>query len=263
MFLATIRAGLRGRAVRAILVVACLLVAIAYLASSFSPRQPQTVALDVGLSGLRFSLVLFALFWVEQLIGKEVGSKGILLTLAYPLPRAHYLLSRYFGVISLMGLAAILTGLLLWIVVFLSGAAYDQTFRLAIGQAYWLSVFGLWCDAIVVAAFAVLLASISTVPMFPMALGLAFAIAAKSIGAVLDYFARGADGDTELLAMAPTLNFIQWFLPDLSRLDWRNGPMYGAMPSGTVMTEALLMGFGYVLIVLALAVYMFDRREFS
>jgi hypothetical protein len=48
---------------------------VAYLSASFSPRQPQTVALDVGLSGLRFSLVLFALFWVQELVGREIESR--------------------------------------------------------------------------------------------------------------------------------------------------------------------------------------------
>ena len=55
----------------AILVLGVLLVGVAFLSASFSPRQPKTVALDVGLSGMRFSLVLFALFWVQELIGRE------------------------------------------------------------------------------------------------------------------------------------------------------------------------------------------------
>lgn len=260
LFLTTWRAGVRGRAIRAVLVVAALLVFVAYLASSFSPRQPQTVALDVGFSGLRFSLVLFALFWVEQLVGREISSKGILLALAYPVPRSHYLLARYLGVISLMAMAAIMIGLMLWIAVFMSGAKYDQSFRLAIGHAYWISVLGLWCDAAVVAAFAVMMASISTVSMLPMALGLGFAIAGKSLGAVLDYFARGADGDAELMAMAPVLNWIQWFLPDLSRLDWRVWSMYGTVPSG--IGESVLMGVGYIAILLSVGAYAFNRREF-
>src|SRR5262245_9714094 len=95
MFLSSWRAGLRSRAIHAVCVVAILMVGVAYLAAAFSPRQPQTVALDVGLSGIRISLVLFALFWTDQLVGREIGAKGILLTLSYPVPRSHYLLSRF------------------------------------------------------------------------------------------------------------------------------------------------------------------------
>ena len=62
LFITSWRAGLRGRSIHAVFIVALLMVAIAYLAAAFSPRQPQTVALDVGFSGMRISLVLFSLF---------------------------------------------------------------------------------------------------------------------------------------------------------------------------------------------------------
>jgi Cu-processing system permease protein len=69
------RAGLRSRSIQGVLVLGVLLMGVAYLSASFSPRQPQTVALDVGLSGLRFSLVLFALFWIQELVGREIESR--------------------------------------------------------------------------------------------------------------------------------------------------------------------------------------------
>jgi Flp pilus assembly protein protease CpaA len=69
------RAGLRSRSIQGVLVLGILLMGVAYLSASFSPRQPQTVALDVGLSGLRFSLVLFALFWIQELVGREIESR--------------------------------------------------------------------------------------------------------------------------------------------------------------------------------------------
>jgi ABC-type transport system involved in multi-copper enzyme maturation permease subunit len=238
------------------------MVIVAYLASSFSPRQPQTVALDVGLSGLRFSLVMFAMFWIEQLVARDIGGKGILLTLAYPLPRSRYLVARYIGVMGLLALAAVLIGLMLWIVVFLSGSQYEQAFGLSVGGAYWITIFGFWFDAAIVAAFALMIASLSTVPMLSIALGLAFAIGGKSLGAVLDYFSKGADGDQELMKMAPILDAIQWVLPDLSRLDWRIWPMYGSMPSTELVMWALLMGLAYIAVLLGVAIAVFDRREF-
>lgn len=261
-FLNTWRAGLRSRTVHGVLCISIVLVMLAYFSSYFSPRQPQTVALDVGLSGVRFSLVLFALFWVEQLVAKEIGSKGVLLALTYPIPRSRYLLGRFLGITSLLALSALLLGMMLWVVVFSTGKSYEQGFRLAIGAPYWMSILGFWCDAVVVAAFALTIACVSTVPMLPMALGLAFAIAGKGLGAVLDYFARGADGDVQVRRLEPVLDLVQWLLPDLSRLDWRGWPMYGLAPNEAVFW-AILMAFGYILILFAFAIRMFNRREFS
>ncbi len=255
------RAGLRSRSIQSVLVLGVLLVGVAWLSAAFSPRAPKTVALDVGLSGLRFSLVLFALFWVQELVGREIEKRTVLFALTYPIPRGHYLIGRFLGVVGLLLLAAVLLGLLLWIVVLNAGGAYEQGFAVAPGGAYWLTVFGLWVDAVVVAAFALLLASLSTVPMLPLALGLAFAVAGKSLGAVIEYLARGDDPTVAYLQ--PMVDAIAWLMPDLSRLDWRPWPMYGLAPDASAVGVGLLMAAAYAGLLLALAVLKFNRREFE
>ncbi|MBI5907514.1 MAG: hypothetical protein HY853_02870 [Burkholderiales bacterium] len=255
------RAGLRSRSIQGVLVLGVLLVGVAWLSASFSPRAPKTVALDVGLSGLRFSLVLFALFWIQELVGREIEKRTVLFALTYPVPRGAYLLGRYLGVAGLLALAAVLLGLLLWVVVLNVGGKYEQGFAVALGEAYWLTVFGLWLDAVVVAAFALLLASLSTVPMLPLALGLAFAVAGKSLGAVIEYLAHG--DDPSVAALKPVIDAIAWVLPDLSRLDWRPWPMYGLAPDSSAVGAGLLMAAAYIGLLLALAVMKFNRREFE
>lgn len=257
------RAGLRSRSIQAVLVLAVLLVGVAYLSASFSPRQPRTVALDVGLSGIRFTLVLFALFWVQELVGHEIQRRTVLFALTYPVPRGHYILGRYFGMLGLLALAAVLFGLLMWLVVLNSGGGYEQGFGVAPGGPYWLTVLGLWLDAAVVMAFALWIATMSTVPMLPLALGLAFASGGKSLGAVVDYLAKGADGDPQLLRLAPVVNAIQWVLPDLSRLDWRAWPMYGLAPDGGAMVGGVILAFSYASVMVGLAILTFNRREFQ
>jgi hypothetical protein len=98
--------------------------------------------------------------------------------------------------------------------------------------------------------------------MLPLALGLGFAIAGKTLGAVLDYLARGADGDERVLNMSPLLEGMQWLLPDLSRLDWRSWALYGVQPTGDALFWPVVMALSYVLILLALSVFVFSRREF-
>ncbi len=257
------RAGLRSRSIQAILILGALLMGIAYLSASFSPRQPQTVALDVGLSGLRITLVLFALFWVQELVAREIERRTVLFALTYPVPRGRYMVGRFLGIAGLLALAAVLLGLLLWLVVLVLGKGYEQGFAVVLGVPYWSSVAGLWVDAVVVAAFAVWVATFSTVPMLPLALGLAFAIAGKSLGAVAEYLAKGADGDPALMRFAPIIDAIQWVLPDLSRLDWRAWPMYGLAPDSQAVALGLLMAASYMGLLIALAVITFTRRDFE
>jgi ABC-type transport system involved in multi-copper enzyme maturation permease subunit len=144
-----------------------------------------------------------------------------------------------------------------------TGGDYQQAFVIAAGVPYWATVAGLWIDAAVVAAFALWLATLSTVPMLPLALGLAFAVGGKSLGAVAEYLAKGADGDVELMRFAPFIDAIQWVLPDLSRLDWRAWPMYGLAPDALAVALSLLMATVYAALLLAMAVAVFRRREFQ
>lgn len=257
------RAGLRSRSIQAILILGTLLVGVAYLAASFSPRQPQTVALDVGLSGLRVTLILFSLFWVQELVAREIERRTVLFALTYPVARGHYIVGRYLGVLGLVALAALLLGMLLWAVVLSLGKGYAQGFAIAPGLPYWSTVAGLWLDAAVVAAFALWVATFSTVPMLPLALGLAFAVGGKSLGAVAEYLAKGADGDMALMRFAPIINAIQWVLPDLSRLDWRAWPMYGLAPDGQAVWLGLILAASYAALLLTLAAITFMRRDFE
>lgn len=263
-FLSSWRAGFRGRSFLGVFLLGVFLVVVAYLSASFSPRQPGTVALDVGLSGLRFSLVLFAITLVQDLVGREIDRRSVVLSLSYPVPRSAYLIGRYLGVLALCGVAAVILAFLLWIAVMLSGLNYDQQFRINLGWAFWVTVLGVWLDVAVVAAFSLWIATLSTVTMLPLALGAMFAIAGRALGAVVDYVSKGADGQTDLAThYGPVLDVIRWFLPDLSRLDWRVWPMYDQAPDGLTMGLGVVMALLYAGLMLGLAAHVFSRREFS
>ncbi len=263
-FISSWRSGLRGHSFQAVFLLGVLLIAGAYLAALFSPRQPETVALDVGLSGMHFALTLMALLWIQELIGKEIERRTTILYLAYPIPRAHYVLGRFAGIAVLLFIASLVLGLLLWLEVFASGEIYAQAHRGALGAPYWATVFGIWLNAVVVAAFAVCIATLSTVPALPLVLGAAFAIAGQSLGAVVDYFSQGAYGRQDLIAhYGPAINLARWLLPDLSRLDWRVWSMYNVpLPSGTI-TLSCLMAVSYIVLMISIATLSFNRREFD
>jgi len=261
--LSSLRSGLRSRAFLLILVLGVLLVGVAYLAAAFSPRQPRTVTIDVGFSGIRFSLVLFAVFWIQELVGREVERRTVLYALAYPVSRAAYVVGRFLGVVILLALATSMLGGMLWVAAGYAGGQYVQGQTGNLGGPYWLGLAGLWLDSVVVATFALWIATLSTIPMLPIALGAFFAVAGKTLGAALDYLERGADGDQDIMSrFGPLLQWIQSVLPDLSRLDWRIWSMYGVPPADGAVLYGLLLGFGYTVFLLALAVITFSRREF-
>ena len=259
------RSGLRGRSFQVVFLLGLALVAAAYLASMFSPRQPQTVALDVGLSGMRFTLILLALFWVQELVGREIERRTVVLTLAYPMPRSRYLIGRFLGIGLLLAIATLVLALLLWAMVLWSGGGYEQARKVSLGSAYWVTIGGLFLGVVVVLAFAMCLSTLSTVLVLPFALGIGFAIIGNSLGAVMDFLlTRQADGDQAMAArFGPIIDIVSWTVPDLSRLDWRDWTLYGTTPDFTAILWAIAMGLGYATLMLAIGVLAFRRREFG
>ncbi|MCM2305860.1 MAG: hypothetical protein NDI91_00160 [Sulfuritalea sp.] len=259
-----LRSGIRGRSVQIVFALGLVLVAVAYLSASFSPRHPRTVALDIGFSGMRFTLILLSLFWVQDLVAREVDRKIILQSLSYPVSRAAFLLGRYFAVLGLVCLSAAILALSLLLAVGLSSPNFDQEFRVSLGLPYWATIAGLVLDVSVVAAVALATATVSTVSLLPLLIGAGFAIAGKSLGAAADYIARGADGDTPFLeTWGGPVEAIRWLIPDLSRLDWRDWPLYGVPPHLQSLTWSVLMALAYAAIVLALGWKALERREFG
>ena len=262
--LSGLRSGLRGKSFQAVFILGVLMIGIAYLSGFFSPRHPKTVALDVGFSAVRFALVLLNLFWVQELVAREIDRRVILFSLAYPVSRSSFLAGRFLAVLVLTVLAAAVLGFLLLLAVLLVGGGYVQEFDVSLGPPFWIAIAGFALDAAVVGAFSLCIAALSTVSVLPLALGAAFAVAGKSLGATIDYLARGADGDVELLASYdPVLGFVRWLLPDLSRLDWREWAMYQLAPGAETVFWSVTMAVGYIGLLLAAASLLFARREFS
>jgi Cu-processing system permease protein len=256
--------GLRGRSVQVTFALGLVLVAFAYLAASFSPRQPQTIALDIGFSVVRFTLVLLALFWVQELFTREIDRKIILHSLALPVSRASFFVGRYLSILVLAGISIAILGLCLLLAVVLASPGYEQEFPVDLGGPFWFALVGIGLDVAVVAAVASAVAVVSTVPVMPLATGAAFAIGGKALGASMDYLARGADGDVALIGrMGHWVDLAGWLLPDLSRLDWRQWPVYGAAPSSEHLIWAIIMALSYSAIAIVLGVRALRSREFS
>lgn len=262
--LSGLSAGVRGRSFQAVLLLGMMLVGVAYLSAGFSPRHPRTVALDIGFSGIRFTLVLLNLFWVQELVAKEIERKTIFHSLAYPVSRSSFVLGRYLAVALLGILASAVLGLSLLGAVAAATANFSQEFAVDLDMAFWVTLSGLLLDAAVVAAVGMAVSTASTVAVMPLAMGMAFAIGGKALGATTDYLAGGADGDVELMARyGPLIGFVRLIVPDLSRLDWRNWPLYGLRPESTDLGLAVLMAVAYIAIALSIGVLVFARREFS
>lgn len=263
LFLICMRVGLRSSGFKALAFVSLLVIGAAVLASSFSGRQPVTVGVDVGLSGIRFVSLLLALFWVQDLLAKDIERKTLYFMLAYPYSRAQFLLARFFALALLAVLPVVLLGGLLLLAIYLMGD-YQQLSPIAQDGRYALALLGIWLDLLVVIAFAVLICTISTTPFLPLLLGMAFALSARGLGPAFDYLrSEGLANPTQGRIIQGVLEYAYLVLPDLSRLDWRPYTLYGLPVDVSAVGLASLMGLAYVGVMLLAAVLLFQRRDLT
>ena len=73
-----------------------------------------------------------------------------------------------------------------------------------------------------------------------------------------------SEGQAELQSvMTPVFDWLRWILPDLSRLDIRYYALYAHQPDTVLLAGSVLMAVGYTGMLLALAVWLFNRRQFN
>ena len=257
------RSGLRSRSFQALFILGAVVLGGAYLASQFSGRQPATVALDVGISGVRFVALLMVVFWCQELVAREVERRTVFLALAYPVPRAYYIVGRYLGIVSLAALAIFLLGLMLTGSAYLAGREYIQASPIDLGWGLWLTLLFILIDIAVVGAVTMLIATLSSTPLLPLALGAAFAVAARSLGTTIAYLRDKDSGASEWSAtLGPVVDCLHWLVPDLGRLDIRAMALYSQAPALEELVWPAGTCLAYIFVALTLAVLVFRRRQF-
>lgn len=255
--------GVRSHAFRGLLFLGVLLLATAFLAGAFSLRQPLVVTLDVGITGIRALSALLVLFWMQEVFVRDIERRTITWALAQPIPRQSYVVGRFLGFAALCTVAIMLWGGGLWLLDQVADWGYSSSSRPHLGMGYLAVLGGIVVDALLIGAVVLAVASAAETKALPFFVGAAFVMAARSLGPVLDYLIYSAAADPELQQQfLPVLERIRWLIPELSRLDWRTIVLYGTWPPTTAIVQALMMAFGYIIVMTAFAVRMYSRREF-
>ncbi len=252
---------------RAAVVAACLGVTVAsfaWLAGQFSPRQPDTVALDIGISLIRIVVPVFALLQIQDLLAREIERRLIFTSLTFPRPRWMFLIGRYLAVIAMASLFTILLLALIAAVVTWAGPEYAQGTKVNLGAPFILTGGLIWLDAAVVIAFGVALASIAATPHLVLMGGIGFMIIGRSASTIVALLEREAELVKGADYYHQGLQWTQWIIPDLAALDVRPIALYGKLELLTASPWAFFaMPVGYAVVLLVIACYRFEKRQFA
>ena len=240
---------MRDRVLYLIGLFALFLVACLRLLPEIAAATENKILLDVGLAAMSLLGLVIAVFVGTGLINKEIEKRTVLALLAKPISRTEFIVGKHLGLSAVLAvLVATMTAIYMAILVF--GRVPFPVHSILVSSLYLFLQLSL--ITAVAITFGVFTSSL-------LATLLTFAV----------YFMGNFSRDLVTLgtlsknpAIENMTRSLYLVLPDLARLDLKNQAVYGQLPSLTALLENALYGILYIVALLAIATFVFSRREF-
>ncbi len=244
----TIREAIRNKLLYTLLFFAIALIGTGVLVSTLSYVEGERILQDVGLAAIRLMSVGIGTFVGVGLIHGEVERRTIYTILSEPVSRVEFLLGKYVGLV--------LTTWLMLVVMGIAFAGVSLGYGAPLDGGH-LTAFGLIAMELVVMVAVATLFSAFTTPM----LASLFTVGVYLLGHLSrDLRQLGEQADSE--SLKPVANFLFEILPDLESFNVTTPAVHQLpIPPGETVS-AVVYGLGYTVLVLALASYLFARRDF-
>ncbi|RCJ19974.1 ABC transporter permease [Nostoc sp. ATCC 43529] len=217
----------------------------------FSAATEDKIFLDFGMAAMNAIGLIVTIFVGTGLVNKEIEKRTVLVLIAKPVSRSEIIVGKYLGLSAVLAvLIATMTAIYLLFLQF--GNIAHPTVSILIAAIFlFLQLSLITAVAIAFGVFtASLLATILTFAVYLMG----------NVTQDLVQLGRlSRNVGIERLTQGLFL-----ILPDLSRLDLKNEAVYGlqALPDTTALITNAGYGLLYSAMLLAIAIFIFSRREF-
>lgn len=244
----TWREAIRDRIYLGLGVFAVLLLAATQIVAPLALGEGGKITRDFGLSGLVGVSLLMTIFVGTGLVHKEIDRKTVMTLLSKPIARGEFVIGKYLGLVMTLAMIfgamlAMLLGLLI-----LRGEGLDRAVLLA-----GLLSLG---ELVIVTGVAIFF-STCTSPMLSGLFTLAVFVAGHFTADMKSF------ADQVALPVAGWVSRAGWFLfPHLELFDGRSAAAHGVAPLPAQFALGAAYAGLYVIGLLALAVVIFERREF-
>lgn len=239
---------IRDRILYILGIFALLMVAAVELIPEVAASLEDKIILDVGLAAISILSLIVAVFVSTNLINQEIEKRTVYLLVSKPVSRPELIIGKHFG---LWAVLAVLLGVMTLIymgVLSLNQIPYP-------GQTIAISNVFLWVKFGLIAAAGILLGVLTSSLLATLLTFGVYIMGSMS----RDLLELGQISDSPTIENLMTGIYI--VLPDLARLDLKNDAVYGQLPSVTTLLTNGGYGIVYTILLLALAIAIFSRRE--
>jgi ABC-type transport system involved in multi-copper enzyme maturation permease subunit len=243
------REGIRDRALYLIAFFALLFGLALQILPQIAATTEDKILLDFGLGVISLFSAIAVIFIGTRLVNQEIERRTVLLLIPKPLSRAEFIIGKHLG---LLGVATVLVAAMA--VVYVLGLSLTRVsyplLSLAIALIYLVLELGLLIAA-------ALVFSVFTSSLLATLLSLGIYLMGHLSRDLLALGQLSRNDGIERLTQ--TLYLI---LPDLSRLNLKNDAVYGLLPTTAELVAHAVYGIAYTVALLAIAIAIFNRRQF-
>jgi Cu-processing system permease protein len=250
----TFREAVRNKILYSLLFFAVVIIIFAVALGQLSLHEELRMTRDVGLYGIDLFGVIIAIFVGVNLLYKELDLKTVYTILPKPLRRWEFVLGKWLGMLLTLAVQMAVMGVVLVGVLAVQGAPADvPTYK-----ALWL----LYLNVMVVTSVAVLFSSFSS-PFLSGFFSLGFFVVGRSVPDIRALAHKSGSAARWLLdtgaMVVPNLHL---FYPSGAIIGAEHVSVHGSFVGASYLVSTTVYGVGYSLVVLALAMLIFRRRDF-
>lgn len=244
------REAVRDRILYNLIVFVLLITVSAIFLGELTAGQEARVIVNLGLSATLVFGAFISIFVGVSLVWKEIEKKTVYSIFSKPVGRGEFIVGKYLGLCATLGanLAVMAIGVMLALI-YVGGSQF-------IGGV-WAAAFLIFLELTILTGVAIMFSSFSTPALSALLTFFVFLIGHFS-ASLLDF--AGTIGSASTLAF---FTAIYYLLPNLSNFSFITETANGLTPPVAMIGGAVLYAAFYNVVLLAITVLIFSRRNFK
>ena len=243
----TLKEILKSKILINVLLLGLALLVVTFVAYSFTYGDAGRVALDFGLGTLSISSIGIAIFIGVGLLSNEIDSRTVYMIISRPVPRYSFIIGKIMGLSAVLGINLFILSFLTFCVFLFTGGILDSTIL--------LSVLFIGVESILMLLVVITL-SLITSKTLTVVLSLSVYIVGHSINQT--HLISAVNDNAALTSL---LEVYQFILPAFYKLNLKEFVLYKSSVEASYILNSLIYAFVYGLMLVALSVFIFNRKN--
>jgi len=244
----TFKEAIKDRILYLVFFFAAVCLIFSRLLALLTVGDQMKIITDVGLAAISLFGALMAILIGTGLVYKEIDKKTIFSLLSKPIHRYQFLLGKFFGLILTLFVMLSLMAVIFLLILFL------HTFQ--VEWRMFVVIFLIFIELSLVTSVAILFSTFST-PILSSIFTLAFYLIGHFSWGLETLITKIQSGFLKLLAQ-----IFYTLLPDLENFNYKTEIVHHLPIPANAIFLSTLYGVVYTVFILALATFIFRKRDF-